>query len=51
MKYNVHLKLDCTYWGIEAESKQEALEIASQYAIDGGSWGYSIDEEVEDEEC
>ena len=51
MKYNVHVKLNCTYWGIEAESREEALEIASQSAIEGGTWDYSIDEEVEDEEC
>ena len=55
MKYNVHVKLDCTYWDIKAKSKEEAFEIASQWAIDGGAWDYSIDEEEdeeeEDEEC
>ena len=50
MKYNVHLKLDCSYDGIEAESKEEAFEIASQWAIEGGTWDYSIDEEEDDDE-
>ena len=51
MKYNVHVRLDCTYWGIEAKSKEEAFEIASQWANEGGTWDYGIDEEEDEEEC
>ena len=50
MKYNVHVRLDCSYDNVEAESKQEAFEIASQWAIEGGTWDYSIDEEEEKNE-
>lgn len=50
MKYNVHVKLDCSYDNIEAESKEEAFEISSQWAIEGGTWYYNIDEEEDEEE-
>lgn len=50
MKYNVYLRLDCTCWDIEADSEDEALEIATQSAIEEGDWDYSI-EPVEEEEA
>lgn len=49
MKYNVHVRLDCTYWDIESDSADEAFEIATQYAIEGGTWDYNI-EKVDEEE-
>lgn len=49
MKYNIHVRLDCTYWDVEADSADEALEIAIQSAIEDGGWDYNI-EKVNDEE-
>ena len=49
MKYNVHVKLDCSYDNVEAESKEEAFEIVSDSAIAGGAWNYHV-EKIEDEE-
>ena len=49
MKYSVHVVLDMTYHDIEANSPEEAFEIASDAAISGGDWYWSV-EELEDEE-
>lgn len=48
MKYKVHVILDEEYDDIEADSKEEAFEIASDYAICGGTWKYDV-EEVDDD--
>lgn len=47
--YKVWVRLECEYDDIEAESEEEAFIIASDFAMGGGSWDYSV-EEVEDEE-
>lgn len=55
MKYNVHVRLDCTYWGIEAKNAAKAFEIATRLAFEEGTWDYTIrrieeyDEEDEEE--
>lgn len=36
--YRVWVRLDETYDDIEADSEEEAFEIASDYAMEGGSW-------------
>ena len=40
--YHVHVILDEEYDDIEAENDKEAFEIASDYAIKGGSWEYTV---------
>lgn len=42
MKYNVHVRLDCSYWGIEAKNAAKAFEIATQLAIEEGIWDYTF---------
>lgn len=49
-KYTVHVILDEEYDDIEADSEDEAFEIASNYAIEGGSWYYTALEKEESEE-
>lgn len=41
-KYRIEVILQETYDDIEAESEEEAFLIASEYAQQGGSWGYNI---------
>ena len=50
--YRVWVRLEETYDDIEAESEEEAFEIASDYAMEGGFWQKSVEliEESEDEE-
>ena len=50
--YRVWVRLEETYDDIEAESEEEAFEIASDYAMEGGSWQKSVEliAESEDEE-
>ena len=50
--YRVWVRLEETYNDIEAESEEEAFEIASDYAMEGGCWQRSVEliEESEDEE-
>ena len=48
MKYKVWVCLECEYDDIEANSEEEAFLIASDAAMNGGSWNYHI-EEVEGE--
>lgn len=50
MKYNIHVRQDCTYWGIEADNADEALEIAIQSAIEDGGWDYNVEKVEEDDE-
>lgn len=46
--YKVWVRLEAEYDDIEADSKEEAFHIASDFAMGGGSWDYFV-EEVEDE--
>lgn len=51
-RYSVYVSLEGSY-EVEAESETEAFEIASDYAMSGGWWTYTIDtleEDMEDEE-
>ena len=43
MMYNVWVKLEEEYKGIEADSEEEAFKIASDYAMSGGSWEMSVE--------
>lgn len=49
-KYTVHVILDEEYDDIEADSEDEAFIIASNYAIEGGSWYYTAFETDKNEE-
>lgn len=49
MKYKVRVCLEAEYDDIEAENEEEAFQIASDCAMEGGCWAYSV-EEVEDED-
>ena len=40
-KWKVHVILDEEYDDIEAETEEEAFEIASDFAMQGGSWEYT----------
>ena len=42
MKYIVNVQLKATYDDIEADSEEEAFQIASDAAIQGGDWYYSV---------
>lgn len=46
-KYKVRVRLEEEYDDIIADSKEEAFIVASDAAISGGSWYYSV-EEIED---
>ena len=48
-RYKVHVELIEDYDDIEAETEEEAMEIASDYAVKGGSW-YMTAEEIKEEE-
>ena len=43
-KYKVWVKLEQEYDDIEAESEEEAYEIASDLAMQGGDWEYTVKE-------
>lgn len=47
--YRVWVRLEETYDNIEAESEEEAFEIASDYAMEGGCWSREVTL-IEDEE-
>lgn len=49
MRYKVWVCLEAEYDDIEADSEEEAFLIASEAAMSGGSWDFTI-EEVEDSE-
>jgi hypothetical protein len=50
-KYKVWVKLEEEYDDIEAESEEEAFIIASDCAMEGGSWSWNvIPQESEDKE-
>lgn len=44
MLYKVWVRLECEYDDIEADSPAEAFHIASDAAMDGGSWDYQVEE-------
>jgi len=46
-RYKVWVRLEEEYDDIVANSKEEAFIVASDAAISGGSWYYSV-EEIED---
>lgn len=48
-KYKVHVILEEFYDDIEAESEEEAFLIASDFAMSGGSWQYSVEEVGEED--
>lgn len=50
MKYRVWVQLEEEYDDIEADSEEEAFEIASDYAMAGGSWQRSVELVVESED-
>ena len=41
-KYKVWVQLEEEYDDIEADSEEEAFEIASDYAMSGGNWYYTV---------
>lgn len=49
-RYKVWVRLEEEYDDIVADSKEEAFLIASDAAISGGSWYYSVDEIEDDNE-
>ena len=49
-KYKVWVRLECEYDDIEACNKEDAFIQASDYAIYGGSWEYSVEECNEEDE-
>lgn len=48
-KYKVYVCLEETYDDIEAESEDEAFLIASELAMQGGSWVKDIEDVSKDE--
>ena len=42
--YRVRVILDEEYYDIEADNEEEAFELASDYAMSGGSWEYEVEE-------
>lgn len=48
--YRVWVCLEETYDDIEAESEEEAFEIASDYAMDGGCWQRTVELMAESED-
>ena len=48
MIYKVWVCLEAKYDGIEADSEEEAFEIASEMAVeDGDGWSYRIEKQEE----
>lgn len=43
-KYKVWVKLECEYDDIEAENENDAFIIASDFAMNGGSWDFTVKE-------
>ena len=44
MLYKVWVRLECEYDDIEADSPEEAFNIASDAAMSGGDWDYQVKE-------
>ena len=49
MIYKVWVCLEAEYDDIEADSEEEAFQIASDAAMSGGSWDYIVTPAEEDE--
>lgn len=49
MIYKVWVRLEAEYDDIEADSEEEALQIASDAAMSGGSWDWIVAPAEEDE--
>ena len=49
-KYKVWVRLEEEYDDIEAESEEEAFQIASDYAMSGGCWQSTVELIAESEE-
>ena len=47
--YKVHVILDVEYDDIEADSEEEAFLIASDAAMSGGSWEWTVTQDEEEE--
>ena len=50
MLYKVWVKLEHEYNDIEADSEEEAFEIASDAAMAGGDWEYEVTPMEDDED-
>ena len=48
MIYKVWVCLECEYDDIEADNEDEAFQIASDAAMSGGSWTWTVEEVKED---
>lgn len=48
MKYKVWVSLEAEYDDIYADSEEEAFLIASEAAMNGGSWEWSVQESEDD---
>ena len=46
--YRVFVRLEAEYFDIEAENEDDAFEIASDMAMDGGDWEWDCEEWNED---
>ena len=49
-KYHIVVSLECEYDDIIAENEEDAFLQASEYAMQGGSWGWEILDEEDIEE-
>lgn len=47
-KYKVWVCLECEYDDIEADSEEEAFIIASDFAMGGGSWTWTVESAEDD---
>ena len=47
--YRVWVCLECEYDNIEAENEEEAFLIASEAAMSGGSWDFTVKKVGQDE--
>lgn len=43
-KYRVWVRLECEYNDIEAENEEQAFLEASEFAMNGGDWDWSVEE-------
>lgn len=48
-KYKVWVCLEGNYEDIEAENEEEAFIQASEFAMNGASWDYIVEEEKEED--
>lgn len=50
MKYKVHVELIEDYDDIEADTEEDAFIIASDLAMNGGSWDYDVEPQTDEDE-